>query len=108
MKTYRDSAFALRVAGLLLGALVAAAPASATDVTNARSADAPLVAERIEPYQLPDRVVGGPGASDRMLPAPRDTRSMHLLDEVLDRVSADYGHLAAASAAYDLECARRR
>ena len=57
---------------------------------------------------VPDRVVGSPGAPDRMLSAPRDTRSMQVLDEVLDRVSAEYGRVAAASAAYDLEYARRR
>ena len=46
MKTYPDHLFAWRVAGLLLGALMAAAPASATDMTKARSAQAPSVAER--------------------------------------------------------------
>jgi hypothetical protein len=51
MKTYPESALATRVAALLLGALIAAAPASATDLPNARSAHAPSVAERIEPYQ---------------------------------------------------------
>jgi len=57
---------------------------------------------------VPDRVVGGPGASDRLLPASPDTRSMQVLDQVLDRVSREYGRVAAASAAYDLEYARRR
>ena len=51
MKTYPESTLATRVAGLLLSALIVAAPASASDVTNARSAHAPSVAERIEPYQ---------------------------------------------------------
>jgi hypothetical protein len=57
---------------------------------------------------VPDRVVGGAGTPDRMLPAARGTPSMQVLDEVLDRVLAEYGRVAAASAAYDLEYARKR
>jgi len=51
MKTYPVAVFALRLAGLLLGGLIAAVPAAATDVTNARSAHASSAAERIEPQQ---------------------------------------------------------
>jgi len=51
MKTYPESTLATRVAGLLLGALIAAAPASATDASNVRSSHAPSIAERIEPYR---------------------------------------------------------
>jgi len=51
MKTYPESTLAMRVAGLLLGALIAAAPASATDASNVRSSHAPSIAERIEPYR---------------------------------------------------------
>ena len=57
---------------------------------------------------VPDGVVGGPRGPDRVLPAPRDTRSIQVLDDVLDRVSTEYGRVTAASAAYDLEYARRR
>jgi putative intracellular protease/amidase len=57
---------------------------------------------------VPDRVIGGPGTPGRMLPAARGTPSMLVLDEVLDSVSAEYGRIAAASAAYDLEYARKR
>ena len=57
---------------------------------------------------VPDRVVGSPGAPGRMLSLPLATPSVQVLDEVLDRVSRDYGRVAAGSAAYDLEYARRR
>ena len=57
---------------------------------------------------VPDRLVGGPGTPDRMLPPSPSTPSVQVLDQVLARVAAEYGRVAAASAAYDLEYARKR
>jgi len=57
---------------------------------------------------VPDRLLGDPGGPNRMLPLRAGTPTMQVLDEVLDRVSTEYGRLAAASAAYDLEYARKR
>jgi hypothetical protein len=57
---------------------------------------------------VPDRVVGHSAGPDRMLPSADRRPSMDVLDEALDRVSREYGRVAAASAAYDLEYARRR
>jgi hypothetical protein len=57
---------------------------------------------------VPDRVAGAPGGPNRTLPWMHGTPSVQVLNEVLLRVSKDYGRLAAASAAYDLEYARKR
>jgi putative intracellular protease/amidase len=80
-----------------------------------RKVRAETVAATAEPVRslaglmlLPDRVAGQPGGPSRMLSIPAGPRSMQVLDEMLDRVSNDYGRSAAASAAYDLEYARKR
>ncbi len=57
---------------------------------------------------VPDVAAGVQGGLDRTVSLPADTPSVHALDEVLDRVAKEYGRLAAASAAYDLEYARKR
>ena len=57
---------------------------------------------------VPDRVAGAPGGPSRPLPWTLGMPSVQVLDEVLDRVSKEYGQIAAASAAYDLEYARKR
>jgi putative intracellular protease/amidase len=55
---------------------------------------------------LPDRVLGGDSAPDRMLPPFASAPSMQVLEMVLTRVASEYGWAAAASAAYDLEYPR--
>lgn len=80
-----------------------------------RGVRAYTVASSNEPIQtlggltlVPDRLLGGDGAPDRMLPPLDSTPSMLVLDKVLARVSSDYGASAAASAAYDLEYPRAK
>lgn len=55
---------------------------------------------------VPDRLLGGSGAPDRMLAPLGSTPSMQVLEEALSRVSDEHGRAAAASAAYDLEYSR--
>lgn len=55
---------------------------------------------------IPDRVLGGDAAPDRMLPPFVSASSMQVLETVLNRVATEYGWAAAASAAYDLEYTR--
>lgn len=57
---------------------------------------------------LPDRVLGGDSAPDRMLPPFVLASSMLVLEMVLNRVATEYGWAAAASAAYDLEYTRTK
>ena len=57
---------------------------------------------------LPDHVAGQRGEPDRVLPARAGMPSVQVMDDVLDRVANEYGRAAAASAAYDLEYARKR
>lgn len=57
---------------------------------------------------LPDRVLGGDGMPDRMLPPFVSASSMQVLEMVLSRVASEYGSAAAASAAYDLEYTRAK
>lgn len=75
-----------------------------------RGVHAYTVASSNEPIQtlggltvVPDRLLGGDHAPDRMLPPIDSTPSMQVLETVLTRVSSEYGRAAAASAAYDLE-----
>lgn len=55
---------------------------------------------------IPDRVLGGDSAPDRMLPPFASASSMQVLEMALTRVASEYGWAAAASAAYDLEYTR--
>jgi len=57
---------------------------------------------------VPDHVAGAPGGPNRTLPWTQGTPCVQVLDDVLVRVSKEYGRIAAASAAYDLEYARNR
>jgi hypothetical protein len=57
---------------------------------------------------VPDRGWRGPGRSGPHASVDAGHASVQVLDEVLDRVSKEYGRLAAATAAYDLEYARKR
>jgi putative intracellular protease/amidase len=52
---------------------------------------------------VPDRVLGGDSAPDRMLPPFDSASSLQVLEMALKRVATEYGWAAAASAAYDLE-----
>jgi hypothetical protein len=55
---------------------------------------------------IPDHVLGGDSAPDRMLPPFVSASSMQVLEMALTRVASEYGRAAAASAAYDLEYPR--
>lgn len=57
---------------------------------------------------VPDRLLGGDSAPDRMLPPFDSIPSMQVLEKVLIRVSSEYGGAAAASAAYDIEYPRAK
>ena len=55
---------------------------------------------------LPDRVLGGEKAPDRVLPPFDATPSVQVLDKTLDGIASDYGRAAAASVARSLEYPR--